>query len=188
MPGGRYPSVTEALGMFADFSGISPEVLAAAADRGTRAHAACEAYIKGLWLPKLDDDIQPFFDSFVPWYDSMVEQVLWCEGRLEHSAYLYSGKPDLVCIIKGDDCPTVIDLKTPIAKGKLWSAQLAAYRELWRDHAGLAEDARIRCASLRIRREPGQRALFDEYRGDDLKRDFNAFRSALNAYRWFAGK
>ena len=133
-------------------------------------------------MPRLDDEVQPFFDSFRRWADAMVDEVLWCEGRLTHGTYRYTGKPDLICIMRGDSLPTVVDFKTPVAKGPLWAAQLAAYRELWLDNSD-HDDAR--CASLRIRREPGARAIFDEYSGADSARDFQAFLHALYAYRWF---
>ncbi len=41
-----YPSVTEVLQPWSDFSRIPPAVLEAAASRGTAAHQACEAIAK----------------------------------------------------------------------------------------------------------------------------------------------
>lgn len=176
----KFPSVTRVLGVFADFSRIPPHVLNHAAARGTKVHAACSAIAKGLWCPPQEPEVQPYVDSFRRWFDRYVESVSAVEVELVDEKLGFCGHPDLICRIKGDkwDELTVVDLKTPATKNRLWSAQLAAYRHL----AETEIDPPKRTASLRLRKD-GSRALFDEY--EDQARDLAAFLSALNAVRWF---
>ncbi len=177
------PSVTQVLSPFSDFSGVRPEVLEHAAARGTKVHAVCAAYAQGLWVPKLDPEVQPYFDSFRRWFDAMVDgEANGVELEVISKAHGYVGHLDLAVSIRGDEGVSIIDIKTPATKNRLWSAQLAAYRVAYEEHWGRAA---IRVASLRLKKD-GSRAIFDEY--TTSAQDFAAFLSALNAYRWFAVK
>lgn len=178
----NYPSVTQVLGVYADFTGVKPEVLAHAAARGTAVHAACHAHITGLWVPPLDDEVQPYFDSFRRWADAMVTAVHAAERRMVDDVNGYTGQPDLSCTLRGDSISeiTVVDYKTPSTKSRLWAAQLAAYGNLCAVTIGEPK----RLASLRLKRDGG-RAIFDEYTRSH--QDLAAFLAALTAYKWFKG-
>lgn len=171
-------SVTQVLSVFADFSRVKPEVLAHAAARGTEVHKACAAYAQGLWIPSLGDEAEPYFQSFKRWFDTMVEEVGPVEAEFIDEALGVKGHPDLPCLIRGDKLWTLIDLKTPATKSRLWAAQLGAYRHLM-ENAGYKIG---RVASLRLKKD-GSRAIFDEY--PLAARDFEAFYHALQAARWF---
>ena len=84
------------------------------------------------------------------------------------------GHPDLICRLKGDRWPRVVDFKTPITKNALWAVQISVYDYLARkflnspvEHSG----------ALRLRGDGGQ-AKFDEVHDPD--RWFAAFLEAMD--------
>ena len=174
------PSVTSIIGPWADFSGIKPEVLAHASERGTKVHGACAALAMGLWVPPVDEELAPFIWSFQKWFP-VVEQVVAVELELVDEALGFCGHPDIICRIRGDKGLALIDFKTPASKSPLWRAQLAAYKHLARK-AG--HDVQ-RVGSLRLKRD-GSMPIFDEYR--DSATDLAGFIAALNAHRYFNTK
>lgn len=174
----QFPSVTQVLGLYQDFTAISGDVLAHAAERGTLVHRICAAMVQGLWVPEIPDECQGYIDSFRKWMPYIEETVL-VEPALVHKALGYRGRPDWVGRIKGDKALTIVDWKTPLAKGRLWRAQLSAYWHL----AGCNIDRVVsRIASLRLKPD-GSRPILDDYILDP--NDIAAFVSALNAYRYF---
>lgn len=174
------PHVTAVLAPFADFSRVPKAVLEHAAARGSQVHGACAAIVKGLWVPPLPEDCLGYIKSFRQWWPNVAE-VIMCEQTLIDPDHGFAGRPDLVCLIEGDEHWTVVDWKTPAAKNKLWRAQLAAYKHL----AGKNGYKPIgRVGSLRLRANGGP-PIFDEYQHSHI--DFNGFLSALNAYRHFGG-
>ena len=167
-------SVTQALSPFSDLSSVRPDVLEAAAERGTAVHRACLAYVLGAWAP-VDAEYAGYLESFKRWYDATITHYLSVEQEYASAEYVFCGHPDLVAEI--GPAIVVVDIKTPAQRGRLWGAQIAAYMHL----TGAA-----RGGTLRLKRD-GSRAIFDEYTGD-ARRDFAAFLSALNAYRNFKGE
>lgn len=172
------PSVTQILSPFADFSGIPPAVLAAAADRGTRVHRYCAALARDLWTPQIDPDCVGYVHSFKDWYERAVEEAVLVEGELIHQGHGFKGHPDLIGRIRGDGALTLVDYKTPAGKNPMWRAQLAGY-------SILAEGAGYevkRAMSVRLRPDGG-RPIVDEYllEAGDVK----AFLAALTAWRFF---
>jgi len=85
-----------------------------------------------------------------------------------------------------DGALTLVDLKTPAAKNKLWSAQLSCYRHLAKEGKradGTKANFSIdRVGSLRLRAN-GSPPIFDEYTNSAM--DFSAFLAALSAWRYF---
>jgi hypothetical protein len=174
------PSVTQAIGPFADFSRVSPAVLDAAAARGTAVHEAAAAHAQGLWVPPLPEELAGYFNSFRRWFDATVVEVIGVELEVKDEALGYIGHLDLAAVLKGDDVITIIDYKTPATKNKLWAAQLAAYLHAFQSTPWPWDANRI--ASLRLKKDGG-RAIFDEY--TNSHQDFAAFVAALTAYKWF---
>ena len=174
----KWPSVTQVLGVFSDFSKIPPDVLARAAERGTRVHGFCEAIAQGFFPGEVPEDITGYVESFKKWF-VLVDEVLLIETRLQDPIYQFTGMPDLVVKLQGDERPRLIDLKTPLAKGKLWSAQIAGYEHLFQVKTGL--ECR-HSGSLRLRPNGGF-PLFDEYR--HAEEDLHAFLCALTAWKFF---
>jgi len=167
------PSVTQVLSPWSDFSGIRPEVLAHAAERGTAVHAACAAYAQGLWVPSLDEECHGPFESFKLWFNRTVDVVLCCEKQFIDEGLGFTGTPDLVVMLKGETASLVVDLKTPVSVAKSWAPQIAAYRHLTKaDRAG----------TLRLSKT-GLVPIFNEYQPKG--EDWQAFLNCLGAYRYF---
>ena len=90
----KLPSVTTVLSPFSDFSKIRPEVLKRAADRGSRVHAACAIYAKGLWANcALCPGDGPFFDSFMKWSDMVASRICLGRGRIYRFTPWIHGAP-----------------------------------------------------------------------------------------------
>ena len=177
-----YPSVTQVLGKYQDFSQIPPERLEAACERGTAVHAFCAAHAKGLWAP-MPLGAEGYCQSFTKWFDKYVKKVIFVEKELICPTYGFIGHPDICCIIKGDKDLSLGDLKTPIALQPVWKAQLASYKHLtkvWINGAGVKIK---RVFSLRLRVN-GSMPIFNEY--SDSARDFQAFINALTAHKYFS--
>lgn len=77
-----YYRVSSILEPFSGLHNIQKDVLEAAADRGTRVHAFCELYAKGMLFMEVDEDCVSYFESFKEWFDSVVEKVEFTEKRL----------------------------------------------------------------------------------------------------------
>jgi len=174
----KWPSVTQALGIFSDFSKIDPDVLARAAERGTRVHGICASIAQGFFPGEVPEDLAGYVASFQKWF-ALVDEVLLVETRLQDPVFQFTGMPDLVVKLQSDERPRLIDLKTPLAKGKLWSAQIAAYESLFRVKIGLVCK---HSGSLRLKPN-GAFPLFDEYRHAEA--DLHAFLCCLTAWKYF---
>ncbi len=173
-----FPRVTEVLSPWTDFSMIPPDVLRAAAERGTAVHDACAAYALGLPVIGLRDDAAPYVESFKRWHSHVVEHVILCEQRITDEDFGYHGEPDLLVKSKSQEI-ILLDLKTPVTKTKTWRIQLAAYTNLCRKLLDMKID---RVGSLRLSPE-GKTPKMDYYEYQD--KDFAIFVSALNCYRFF---
>lgn len=170
-------SVTTALAPFSSFDGIDPDVLAAAARRGTRIHKACELFAHNIPTLALEEQDAGYFTSFRSWFSLYVKRVVATEKLLTDEALGYHGHVDLIAELM-DGRKVVVDYKTPATESSTWRAQLAAYRRLATGWLGYAPDA----MALRLMKS-GAPAKAITYQYSD--RDFAAFLSALNAYRYF---
>ena len=174
-----YARVTEVLKPYTSFDGIDPIVLAKAADRGTRVHKYCELYTQNLLIEKVDEDCRPYVNSFIRWFDAMVEDVWVSEMRLSCSKYLITGKLDLVVTIKGDLAETLVDLKTPQQASPSWQLQTAAYRYLMRASQGIDIPRRV---CLVLDRE-GKLPKLVEYTNHEA--DERLFLNAVELFHFF---
>ena len=161
----NYPSVTECLRPWQDFSAIPPEVLANAAARGTTCHAAYASYALGLWIPDLAGDCRGYFESFCRWYDSTVILATAVEPALVCKEYGFHGHPDFIGKIKGDAGLVLIDWKNPVGASLGWRLQIAAYHHL------AAESFEISRVLIVQPHPKGKRAKVTEHTGT-LQRDF----------------
>lgn len=176
----KYPSVTQILKPWRDFSGISDEVLQAAADRGIALHEAYAAYAQDLWVPWLPEVAQGYFKSFQSWFDLMVVETVAVEVELICKEFGYIGHADWIGRLQGDERLTLIDWKHPVLESKTWCLQISAYA-----HQARKEHHIERIAVVQPRKS-GRRAKFTEYSGT-LARDFAVFLSCLNAHKFFYG-
>jgi hypothetical protein len=158
---------------------VSPDTLAAAGDRGTRAHEACLAYAVGLWSP-VPEDIAGYVESYKAWHDRYVVKVLAVEKELIHPRWNYVGHCDLIAWVSGYKKEPVIaipDLKTPLTASRTWACQGAAYREVeQREHK-----EHVYAGVLQLRKDgelPKMTWIEDESQA------FNAFVGALSAFNY----
>jgi hypothetical protein len=180
-PKSKFPSTTTVLGAYSGFDAVRPDRLELACARGTAVHTACLAHAGNSFFFDIKPELQGYYDSFVLWFNTMVDTVIEVEPLWEDHKWGYCGSPDLLLILKGEQDISIWDLKTSKSSGKTWCGQLASYRNL-----ALANgyDRIGRVGSLRLKLD-GSMPLADVYEYSD--RDFNAFLSALNAYRYFHG-
>lgn len=177
----KTPSVTTILAPWSDFSGIRPEVLQAAAERGSKVHRACAAIASGLWAPQMPDEVSGYIESFKSWFHTAVEEVISVEPSFSHPLYGYMGHPDMLARLKGDTGLTLVDYKTPLAQAKSWRLQLAAYAELAEANGQNIQ----RVIALRLRKT-GTLPVVDEYTGT-LASNLATFLACLQAWRYFKG-
>jgi len=130
----HYYRVTEILKRYGDYADIPEFILNNAADRGDRVHAYCEKYVRGHDLTDINPDCYAYVKAFCDWYDEVVEEVLFCERRLYSKISNFSGKVDLVVKLHGDECYSIVDLKTTVDTHRTWHLQTAAYRLLCQEN------------------------------------------------------
>jgi hypothetical protein len=175
----QHPSVTTVLSPFTDFSEIRPDILAAAAERGSRVHAACAAHANGLWADCfLLQEEKGYFKSFLDWSSRAVSEFRAVEMELANGNLGYMGHPDAIVKMSGDTGLTVIDYKTPMSISRSWHPQIAAYAKLGKDQG---YDVR-RGLAVRLRRNGGP-AIATEIDIDG--EPWAAFLNALGAYKYF---
>ena len=173
-----FPSVTTILHGFGGYENIPPEVLEKAAARGTEAHLGCYRYAVGEWSPTpVSEDARGYVASFKQWADKWMDEVIAAEEGFIDPTYRIKGHPDLVCRVRHETKPVVIDFKTPVTKNKTWCLQLAGYLHLVREN-GI--DA-IRAFVLQLHKD-GRMARAVSYA--EQARDLAAFIAAAQAFNY----
>lgn len=175
-----FPSVTEILKPYSDFSRIPAAVLDAAAARGTAVHDICATISRGLPVFNIAEEIKGYIESYQRWFDLVVDEVLLVEERLIDADLGYHGEPDL--LIKAKYCEIIlVDNKTPVQLYKAWQLQCAGYNNLVTKNITKPD----RTGSLRLHPEGGIAKM--EYYENRLQ-DLSLFLSALNLHRFFNTK
>lgn len=174
-----YTRVTDVLNPYSDLCAIDPDVVAKAAERGTRVHKFCEMYALGLFLTDIDEDCNNYFQAFKNWFDGCVEHVIHCETRCNSAQYKLSGAFDLIVVLRGDTRATLIDIKTPDVAKKSWQLQTAAYQMLALECLQLDVDRRM---CLMLPKNVGTSKII-EY--TDHARDQELYLQALQLFRFF---
>jgi len=123
----NYTRVTSVLYPFSGLEKIDAQIVAHAAERGTKVHKICEGIIQGLGELGVEEETRPYVESFKQWWEKgheviMMEQRFWCD-ELE-----ITGQVDL--IIKTPEGLAIVDLKTSRKPSATWAAQGAAYAYL----------------------------------------------------------
>lgn len=172
-----FPSVTQIISPYIDFSAIRPDVLQRACERGTIIHEAAAEYLRG-GFPLCPKEHCGYFDSFQRWADVMIQDCVLIEKRITGLIRGYTGQVDLLARLKGDEGLTLIDFKTSATGQKSWRVQLAAYRTLVVD-----EWAPVgRMMSIRFKKD-GKAPIVDEY--TTYARDMGIFNGLLNSWNYF---
>ena len=175
----NWPSVTEILSPWTDFSRIPEAVLQHAADRGTAVHEMCARPARGEYVIDVNPETAGYTASFMMWWDRCAAEALLIEERLIDEAFGFHGQPDLIVRLNHGEV-ALIDIKTPVTNQKSWKVQIAAYRHL----CELAGHKIEKAGTLQLSPE-GKVARMRW--ADDSAMDFNVFLSALNCYRYFSG-
>lgn len=123
----NYLRVTTVLYPFSGLQNIDPDVLAHAAERGTKVHKICEGIVSGLGEIGVDEETEGYVESFKKWWAKGIH-VLEMERRFWDDELCLTGQVDL--IIKTEDGLAIVDLKTSSKPSKTWEAQGSAYAYL----------------------------------------------------------
>lgn len=121
-----YLRVTNILYPFSGLEKVDKDLVAHAAERGTRVHKTCEGIVKGLGEFGVDDETWGYVESFKQWWaDGLDKEVVDTERRFYCDIYGITGQADL--IIKTPAGLAIVDYKTSSKPSKTWQAQAEAY-------------------------------------------------------------
>lgn len=126
-PRENYTRVTSVLYPFSGLDKIDADVVAHAAERGTKVHHICEAIMLGLGELGVDDETKPYVESFKKWW-SLGHEVVLMETRFWDDKLEITGQVDL--ILKTPEGLVIVDLKTSSKPSKTWPIQGSAYAYL----------------------------------------------------------
>ena len=160
---------------------VGEEDLAHAAQRGTLVHKFCLDYAGAVYFvggEMLPQELQGYYLSFKNWFDEYVVEVIAVEPELVFLDLV--GHPDLICRIKGDTKPTVVDLKTSATMMKIFRLQLASYKKLATENGYNIG----RIGGLQLKAD-GSPARFKPYTRT-YEQDWAIVLSMLNIERWLA--
>lgn len=177
----RYPSVTEILEPYVDFSMVKPEVLARAKARGTIVHQLTKGLITYGVAVNIPEKYKGYVDSFLQWYHDSVSSVLISEKRIYNEALRLCGQPDLVVVLKNEQVPRVIDIKTPAGKYPTWKGQICAYKFLYDQEYGELTDMP---GHLRLR-ENGKYPILTLLEPDIYKKELEMFFKAHTCFHHY---
>ena len=158
---------------------IPAHLLKTACERGTKTHSIClDVYAKGIPVLGIPPECAGYFESFRNWFDLYVKEVFFLEERMADPVYCYNGKPDAGVKLADDRC-VILDIKTPLAESPTWKMQGAGYLNLARIHYPEIPWGGFMSLRLRPNGSPAKATVYE-----DQDRDFAAFLSALNVYRY----
>lgn len=171
------PGVTRVIDMLRDFSGISREVLANAAEIGELVHEATELDALGeLDQKTIDPSIDGYFNAWRRFRSEVQPEILSCEEYVYHPTFHYAGQLDHRMVIKGRRA--IVDKKTGV-EDLCDAVQLSAYLQA-RFHDDRVELAAHDLYILSLR--PNGTYKLRKY-GDH----FHVFLAALTCYRFKNG-
>lgn len=173
------PPVTTILDIVKQNYPVSDQILEAAQVRGTIVHKVTTNYARGIWTPS-PPEYKGYIKSFTDWFEEYVEEVLMVEELLEDKKLGFCGHEDLILRLKGDQWPSLWDLKTPTTHLAIWRLQLSAYKKL-----ALKKFPQLdRIGSIRLDSRGGKPKIKDY---TTYNEDIVVFLSLLNVYRFFEG-
>lgn len=122
-----YTRVTNILYPFSGLDKINPDIVAYAAERGTKVHKICEGIIQGLGEIGVDDETWGYVESFKRWWNEGVD-VVALEKRFWDDDLFLTGQVDI--IVNTPEGLSIVDIKTSSRPSKTWKAQGSAYAYL----------------------------------------------------------
>lgn len=171
----NYLRVTSVLYPFSGLQAINPDIVAYAADRGTRVHKICEGIVAGLGELGVGDDTWGYVESFKKWWEEGVD-VVEVEKRFWDDELHITGQVDF--ITRTPKGLAIVDIKTSSRPSKTWPAQGSAY-------AFLAKNAGYEIETILFLHlnKHGKEPKLYEYPVDDT-----FFLSILRTYKHFYHK
>ena len=118
------------------YDGIPGDIMAAAADRGTRAHEQVSNFVR-FGISEPDEDTAPYVDAYQEFARDWNPEWIASEYRTYHKALGYAGTVDLIGYVDPDDGQgvDVVDIKTTREYHAIMLAtQLAGYAEAVKSH------------------------------------------------------
>lgn len=176
----KQPRVSDILSPYSSIglATVPKDILKHAATRGTIIHTYATAYARGDFVPTIDEEYEPYFNSFVKWYDENVERLIFSETRLYHKGLQYCGQPDLIVNLKGSKDNILIDIKTSANIYQTHPVQLAAYMDLLNVNG-------LHCTRGIILKLNKQGKIAKDYDYDDCNPYYRIFLYSLELYNHF---
>ncbi len=134
LEGIELPSVTTLMEPLSSkvYGPIDPNILSAAAAKGTAVHNAIENYLE-FGIEDIPQEHAGYFDAFKQWEEKYKPEVVATEAKVYHKQLRYAGTCDLICNING--VLTLIDYKTSYQVNMmLYMVQLEGYARAWESH------------------------------------------------------
>jgi hypothetical protein len=123
----NYLRVTQVLYPFSGLQKIDPDIVAYAAERGTKVHKICEGIVAGIGDIGVESETWGYVESFKKWWNTGIE-VVQMERRFWDDELHFTGQVDF--IIKLPEGLAIVDIKTSSRPSKTWQAQGSAYAYL----------------------------------------------------------
>lgn len=195
-----YPRVSEIIGKQTEreMRAIPPETLNYAALRGTRIHSYCTTYLKGLWMPEIEEEYAPYVNAFIGWADENIQETLFTNERLYDDELRFTGEYDCIVTLKNSSKTVMLDIKTSANVSKAWGVQLAAYQRLLRMNEYEVDSvANLHLKKMRapffddvtLQQVPAiVKAKLIEYQEIEIIKNWNIFGCALACYDFFERK
>lgn len=148
-----------------------------AAERGTQLHRLCLTYLASLdgvhEEPAIGPAYEPAYQAFVKWCTDNAVLVVAIEERSTSKKYGFTGTPDALVIINGEE--VLIDLKFTAAILRINRTQIQAYWKL--DHYNTAKRALL----IHIGPVTGELKVHTIKKNH---RDYAGFLNALSVWKW----
>jgi hypothetical protein len=161
------------------YSGVPPEVMAEAADRGTRVHDQVSNYIR-FGLIETDEDTEPYFSAYQQFEADYHPIWVASECRTYHKTLMYAGTLDLIGFIEPDngDGMDVVDIKcTSQFHRVMLSTQVSGYAEALKSHG------------VKVRKHYGLQLLRDgKYRFEQVQDGYKTFLHCLALHNAMAAE
>lgn len=173
-----YERVSDVLGQWSLMSAVPPEILTAAAERGTRVHDAIRDFADGLPVVLSDEEGGQFYRSFLNWFAAEKPVFEAWERRMYDDDLMLTGRIDAVMQYKGQK--VLVDWKTSRAPNPIiWNMQANFYMYLLRQN-GMGFDFGARAVFVRLNKL-GELPNMYEY--TFTEKSLSVCKGALEAYR-----
>lgn len=195
---GAYPSVStildrvrsDAYGALVGRMGqaAADELMATAAARGTRVHAACEALVnhKPVFI---EDGDEPYLQGFKNWWEMMHTSGYIVQGPpatelfVFSDKYKYAGRLDIA--IQIDRQMWIIDIKTGVDSVR-HGLQLKLYQQAYYEMTGIR--ARMGVLALDAKRKAGYRNSRAPYGLKEYKEPWAPCEAHIKVFKWWNKK